>query len=212
MAKKRGRPVKVTPSTSKQHDEHDRSTTESIPLDFETLDDIDFDALSPKQAEKVLTALDELRMKVSAKTLNTKVDEEEARSKDEEEKNKDSSNDGGATLTRADQNENMIDTSKKGPTGVKKQWVVKAKPSQQENQKQEEAKTQTDPDSSETVQNAETNTDAVITKVIDLTKETQKEAYKRVVEEAEWTTVTRSKVHKATVIHGGETSKHPPDG
>ncbi|KAK7273512.1 hypothetical protein RIF29_14564 [Crotalaria pallida] len=116
MAKKRGRPAKVTPSTSKQHGEHDHSTIESIPLDFETLDDIDFDALSPKQAEKVLTALDELRMKVSAKTLNTKVDEEEARSKDEEEKNKDSSNDGSATLTRADQNENMIDTRKKGPT------------------------------------------------------------------------------------------------
>ncbi|KAK7260055.1 hypothetical protein RIF29_25791 [Crotalaria pallida] len=168
MSKKRGRPAKVTPSMSKQHGEHDRNTTESIPLDFETLDDIDFDALSPKQAEKVLTALDELRMKVSAKTLNTK--------------------------------------------GVKKQWVVKAKPSQQENQKQEEAKTQTDPDSSETVQNAETNTDTVITEVVDLTKETQKEADKRVVEEAEWTTVTRSKVHKATVIHRGETSKHPPDG
>ncbi|KAK7282193.1 hypothetical protein RIF29_10795 [Crotalaria pallida] len=70
MAKKRGRPAKSTPSTANHDKEQKQSISESIPLDFETLDDLDLDSLTPKQAEKVLTALDSIRSRIVAKATD----------------------------------------------------------------------------------------------------------------------------------------------
>ncbi|KAK7259772.1 hypothetical protein RIF29_25385 [Crotalaria pallida] len=68
MAKKRGRPAKTTPSTTKHDSAQKQSISDLVLLDLETVDDLDIDSLTPKQAEKVLTALDEIRLRISEKT------------------------------------------------------------------------------------------------------------------------------------------------
>ncbi|KAK7267729.1 hypothetical protein RIF29_20408 [Crotalaria pallida] len=67
MAKKRGRPTNTTPSTTTHDSAQKQSISDSVPLDLETLDDLDIDSLMPKQTEKVLTALDEIRLRIFEK-------------------------------------------------------------------------------------------------------------------------------------------------
>ncbi|KAK7268928.1 hypothetical protein RIF29_21638 [Crotalaria pallida] len=48
-------------------DDHTRATSESIIIDFSKLDDIDLDSLPPTQAEKVLEALEEIKIKLAGR-------------------------------------------------------------------------------------------------------------------------------------------------
>ncbi|KAK7273900.1 hypothetical protein RIF29_14967 [Crotalaria pallida] len=69
-----------------------QSITESILLDFETLDDLDLYSLTPKQAEKVLTALDDIRSKIVAKAADGSVNQKEVDTNKEKQTPTDKSN------------------------------------------------------------------------------------------------------------------------
>ncbi|KAK7244334.1 hypothetical protein RIF29_39154 [Crotalaria pallida] len=69
--KKRGRPAKNTPASSKNEKEQNRNTSDdSISLDLAMVDDMELDSLSPKQVEKILVTLDEIRSHIAGKGLN----------------------------------------------------------------------------------------------------------------------------------------------
>ncbi|KAK7273347.1 hypothetical protein RIF29_14396 [Crotalaria pallida] len=74
MARKRGRPPKSPLSSSKATNSASKGTTsrtdDALPIDFEALDDLDLDNLSPKKQSQLLMLLDELKAKIKGKSAN----------------------------------------------------------------------------------------------------------------------------------------------
>ncbi|KAK7289735.1 hypothetical protein RIF29_03609 [Crotalaria pallida] len=78
MAKKRGRPAKLsTPASApspKDNNDTNLAKGDSIPMDFSLLDDMNIDDLSPKKQEELLSLLDEIRNRIKGKEeLSTDV-------------------------------------------------------------------------------------------------------------------------------------------
>ncbi|KAK7251235.1 hypothetical protein RIF29_34257 [Crotalaria pallida] len=71
MTKKRGRPPKSPLVNSK----NSSSNHKDLPIDFDALDDLNIDALSPKKQSQLLTLLDEIRTWITGKAS---VDESDA--------------------------------------------------------------------------------------------------------------------------------------